>query len=310
MNAVIHIKKGLILVRLKEKNRQRLNLYIFLSPWIVGFIIFTLYPIISSFFYSFTDYNIVNPPKFIGLQNFKDLMNDDLFFKSIKVTLYYTFLSVPLQLILSLALALLLNQKIPYIGFFRTALYLPSMVSGVVMSLLWLWIFNSEFGLLNYLLSLIGIDGPMWLMDENWAIPALILMSLWLTGSGMVVFLAALQGVPASLHEAAVLDGAGKWQQLKIITLPMISPIILFQFIIGIIDSFQTFTQAVVMTRNGGPHYATYFYVFNLYTNAFKNYKIGYASALAWLLLITVMILTYFIIKASDKYVYYEGGKD
>ncbi len=297
-------------MRLKEKNRQRLNLYIFLSPWIVGFIIFTLYPIISSFFYSFTDYNIVNPPKFIGLQNFKDLMNDDLFFKSIKVTLYYTFLSVPLQLILSLALALLLNQKIPYMGFFRTALYLPSMVSGVVMSLLWLWIFNSEFGLLNYLLSLIGIDGPMWLMDENWAIPALILMSLWLTGSGMVVFLAALQGVPASLHEAAVLDGAGKWQQLKIITLPMISPIILFQFIIGIIDSFQTFTQAVVMTRNGGPHYATYFYVFNLYTNAFKNYKIGYASALAWLLLITVMILTYFIIKASDKYVYYEGGKD
>lgn len=297
-------------MRLKEKNRQRLNLYIFLSPWIIGFIIFTLYPIISSFFYSFTDYNIINPPKFIGLQNFKDLMNDDLFFKSIKVTLYYTFLSVPLQLILSLALALLLNQKIPYMGFFRTALYLPSMVSGVVMSLLWLWIFNSEFGLLNYLLSLIGIDGPMWLMDENWAIPALILMSLWLTGSGMVVFLAALQGVPASLHEAAVLDGAGKWQQLKIITLPMISPIILFQFIIGIIDSFQTFTQAVVMTRNGGPHYATYFYVFNLYTNAFKNYKIGYASALAWLLLITVMILTYFIIKASDKYVYYEGGKD
>lgn len=297
-------------MRLKEKNRQRLYLYIFLSPWIIGFIIFTLYPIISSFFYSFTDYNIIDPPKFTGLQNFRDLMNDDLFFKSIKVTLYYTFLSVPLQLILSLGLALLLNKKIPYMGFFRTALYLPSMVSGVVMSLLWLWIFNSEFGLLNYLLSLLGVDGPMWLMDENWAIPALILMSLWLTGSGMVVFLAALQGVPASLHEAAVLDGASKWQQLKIITLPMISPIILFQFIIGIIDSFQTFTQAVVMTRNGGPHYATYFYVFNLYTNAFKNYKIGYASALAWLLLITVMILTYFIIKASDKYVYYEGGKD
>jgi len=297
-------------VKLKETNRQRLNLYIFLAPWIVGFLIFTLYPIISSLFYSFTDFNIINPPKFIGLQNYSNLVKDDLFYQSIKVTLYYTFLSVPLQLILALALALLLNQKIPFMGFFRTALYLPSMVSGVVMSLLWLWIFNSEFGLLNYLLSLVGIKGPMWLMDERWAIPALILMSLWLTGSGMVVFLAALQGVPASLREAAVLDGAGKWQQLRIITLPMISPIILFQFIIGIIDSFQTFTQAVVMTRNGGPHYATYFYVFNLYTNAFKNYKIGYASALAWLLLITVMILTYFIIKASDKYVYYEGGKD
>lgn len=297
-------------MRLNENKRQRLNLYIFLTPWIVGFLIFTLYPIISSLFYSFTDYNIISPPKFVGLQNYANLINDDLFFKSIKVTLYYTFLSVPLQLFLALGLALLMNQKIPHMGFFRTALYLPSMVSGVVMSLLWLWIFNSEFGLLNYMLSLVGIKGPMWLMDEKWAIPALILMSLWLTGSGMVVFLAALQGVPTSLREAAVLDGASKWQQLRVITLPMISPIILFQFIIGIIDSFQTFTQAVVMTRNGGPHYATYFYVFNLYTNAFRNYKIGYASALAWLLLITVMVLTYFIIKTSDKYVYYEGGKD
>lgn len=297
-------------MRLNEEKRQRLNLYLFLTPWIIGFLIFTLYPIISSLYYSFTDYNITNPPRFIGLQNYTDLAHDDLFYQSIKVTLYYTFLSIPLQLVISLGMALLLNQKIPYMGLFRTALYLPSMVSGVVMSLLWLWIFNSDFGLLNYLLSMLGIKGPMWLMDESWAIPALILMSLWLMGSGMVVFLAALQGVPASLHEAAVLDGAGKWQQFKKITLPMISPIILFQFIMGIIESFQTFTQAVVMTRNGGPHYATYFYVFNLYTNAFRNYKIGYASALAWILLVAVMLLTLLIIKASDKYVYYEGGKD
>ncbi|EMS71237.1 carbohydrate ABC transporter permease [Ruminiclostridium cellobioparum] len=297
-------------MKLNENGRQRLNLYIFLSPWIIGLLVFTLYPIISSLFYSFTDYNIIDAPRFIGIRNYTDLMNDDLFFKSIKVTLYYTCLSVPIQLILSLALALLLNQKVPFMGFFRTSLYLPSMVSGVVMSLLWLWIFNSDFGLLNYLLSLAGIKGPMWLMDESWAIPALILMSLWLTGSGMVVFLAALQGVPVSLQEAAVLDGAGKWQQLRVITLPMISPIILFQLIMGIIDSFQTFTQAVVMTRNGGPHYATYFYVFNLYTNAFKNYKIGYASALGWLLLVTVMLLTYLIFKLSDKYVYYEGGQN
>lgn len=295
---------------MNEKKRQRMYLYLFLAPWIAGFLVFTLYPIISSLFYSFTDYNITNPPKFIGLENYNDLVKDDLFYQSIKVTLYYTFLSVPLQLVISIGLALLLNQKIRGIGIFRTSLYLPSMVSGVVMSLLWLWIFNSDFGLLNYLLSKLGIQGPMWLTDENWAIPALILMSLWLMGSGMVIFLAALQGVPAFLHEAAVLDGAGKWQQFKKITLPMISPIILFQFIMGIIDSFQTFTQAVVMTRNGGPHYATYFYVFNLYINAFRNYKIGYASALAWILLVTVMVLTYFIIKASDQYVYYEGGKD
>lgn len=300
----------MISVRLNEKKRQRMYLYLFLAPWIAGFLVFTLYPIISSLFYSFTDYNITNPPKFVGLENYNHLVKDDLFYQSIKVTLYYTFLSVPLQLVISIGLALLLNQKIRGIGIFRTSLYLPSMVSGVVMSLLWLWIFNSDFGLLNYLLSKLGIQGPMWLTDENWAIPALILMSLWLMGSGMVIFLAALQGVPAFLHEAAVLDGAGRWQQFKKITLPMISPIILFQFIMGIIDSFQTFTQAVVMTRNGGPHYATYFYVFNLYINAFRNYKIGYASALAWILLVTVMVLTYFIIKASDQYVYYEGGKD
>lgn len=297
-------------VRLNDKRRQRLNLYIFLSPWLLGFLIFTLYPIVSSLIYSLTDYNITNPPRFIGLKNYVDLAHDELFYQSIKVTLYYTFLSVPLQLVVSLGLALLLNQKIPGMGIFRTALYLPSMVSGVVMSLLWLWIFNSEFGLLNYLLSLVGIKGPLWLLDENWVIPALILMSLWLMGSGMVVFLAALQGVPSSLNEAAVLDGAGKWQRFKNVTLPMISPIILFQFIIGIIDSFQTFTQAMVMTRNGGPHYATYFYVFNLYINAFRNYKIGYASALAWILLAAVMLLTYLIIKSSDRFVHYEGGRD
>lgn len=297
-------------VKLNDKRRQRLNLYIFLSPWLLGFLIFTLYPIVSSFVYSLTDYNITNPPRFIGLKNYVNLAHDELFYQSIKVTLYYTFLSVPLQLVVSLGLAILLNQKIPGMGVFRTALYLPSMVSGVVMSLLWLWIFNSEFGLLNYLLSLVGIKGPLWLLDERWVIPALILMSLWLMGGGMVVFLAALQGVPASLNEAAVLDGAGRWQRFKNVTLPMISPIILFQLIIGIIDSFQTFTQAMVMTRNGGPHYATYFYVFNLYINAFRNYKIGYASALAWILLAAVMLLTWLIIRSSDRFVHYEGGRD
>ena len=295
---------------MNDKRRQRLNLYIFLSPWLLGFLIFTLYPIVSSFVYSLTDYNITNPPRFIGLKNYVNLAHDELFYQSIKVTLYYTFLSVPLQLVVSLGLAILLNQKIPGMGVFRTALYLPSMVSGVVMSLLWLWIFNSEFGLLNYLLSLVGIKGPLWLLDERWVIPALILMSLWLMGGGMVVFLAALQGVPASLNEAAVLDGAGRWQRFKNVTLPMISPIILFQLIIGIIDSFQTFTQAMVMTRNGGPHYATYFYVFNLYINAFRNYKIGYASALAWILLAAVMLLTWLIIRSSDRFVHYEGGRD
>ncbi|MCX7747275.1 MAG: sugar ABC transporter permease [Clostridia bacterium] len=294
-----------------DAKRHRLYFYLFISPWIIGFTLFTLYPIIASIYYSFTNYDGYNSAAFIGLGNFKELFfNDPLFWKSVKVTLYYTFLSVPLQLILSLSLAHLVNQNIPAKGFFRTALYMPSMISGVVLSLLWLWMFNAEFGFINNMLKLVGIQGPMWLLDEHWAVPALVISSLWASGAGMVIFLAALQGVPPSLKEASILDGAGRWQQFRHVTFPMISPIFLFQLIIGIIDSFQIFTQAVIMTNNGGPHYATHFYVYYLYANGFQNSKFGYASAMAWILLIMIMLLTAVILKLSKKYVYYEGGQN
>ena len=297
-----------------KKGRQALYFYLFISPWIVGFLVFEFYPILMSLYYSFLNYNITSAPVFVGFKNYLTAFGNGqdgfIFRKSIQVTLYYTLVSVPVGLILSLVFAMLLNLKVPGKGIFRTLMYLPSMVSGVSMSLLWLWIFNPQSGMMNYILSLFGIEGPMWLSSEKWAVPAIIIMSFWGTGEGMVLFLAALQGVPKDLEEAAVLDGASGPQRFWNITVPMISPIILFQLIINMINSFQIFTQAYVMTQSGGPHYATTFYVYNIYLNAFKYFKLGYASALSWMLLVFIMVLTLIIMKFSDRYVYYEGGEN
>lgn len=294
---------------LLKRRTQTRYFYLFIAPWIVGFLAFQLYPILSSLYFSFTDYEIPGKPVFIGFQNYITAFHDSIFFQSIEVTLYYTLLSVPIGLLLSLFFAMLLNQNVLGKGIFRTLMYLPSMVSGVSMSLLWVWIFNPQYGVANYLLSLIRISGPAWLSDEHWAVPSIIIMSFWMTGEGMVLFLAALQGVPRSLEEAALLDGANRFQRFRHITLPMISPIILFQLIINIINSFQVFTQAFVMTQ-GGPHYATTFYVYYIYQNAFVNFKMGYASALSWMLLAAVMIVTVLIMKFSNRFVYYEGGEN
>lgn len=292
-----------------KRKTEAIYFYIFILPWIIGFLLFTLYPILSSFYFSFTDYNITNAPTFVGFGNFLAAFQDEVFWRSIKATLYYTLLSVPIGLLLSLVFAMLLNVNLFARGMFRTIMYLPTMISGVSMSLLWTWIFNPQYGLANYLLSLIHVQGPHWLTNESWAVPSLVIMSFWTNGEGIVLFLAALQGVPKSLTEAALLDGANWFDRFKNVTLPMISPIFLFQLVVGIINSFQVFTQAFIMT-NGGPHYATTFYVFYIYQNAFMNFKMGYASALSWMLLIAVMIVTFLIIKFSNRYVYYEGGEN
>jgi multiple sugar transport system permease protein len=296
-------------MRTREERREARYFYLFASPWLIGFILFALYPVAASFYFSLTDYDIVNSPEYIGFGNYKELFHDDQFWKSVNVTLKYTFISVPLTLFLSLIFAILINRKIPFQGFFRTALYFPSMISGVSMALMWFWVFNPQAGLFNYALSLFGIEPIHWFLDENYALWALIIMSFWGMGGGMLIFLAGLQGVPAHLLEAAKLDGAGRWRSFWSVTFPMISPVFLFQMIIGVIDSFQVFTQAYTITQ-GGPNYSTWFYVYNIYINAFKNFRLGYASALAWLLLITVMIVTYLIIKMSNRFVYYEGGRD
>lgn len=292
----------------KRINREAKYFYLFISPWLVGFLLFILYPVLSSLYYSFTDYDAITSPVWIGLDNYQELFEDELFWLSIEATVKYTLMSVPVHLLLSLGFALLLNQKVPFRNLFRTSMYFPSMISGVAISIMWLWVLNPQIGVLNYLLSLFGIKGPLWLLDENWALPALVIMSLWSVGGGMVIFLAALQGVPAILYEAATLDGASRFRKLWNITLPLISPVLLFQLIMNIIQSFQVFTQAYVMTK-GGPAYSTMFYVYHLYKTAFYNFRMGYASAMAWILLIAILILTFIILKTSSRFVYYEGGE-
>ncbi|RKP51688.1 sugar ABC transporter permease [Cohnella endophytica] len=293
----------------RESRREGRWFYFFISPWLIGFIAFALIPVLASLYYSFTEYDIIHTPEFIGFGNYNELFHDDLFWNSIKVTLKYTFISVPLTLILSLFFAILINQKIPFRGFLRTAMYFPSMISGVAMALLWFWVFNPQAGLFNYFLSWFGIDTINWFLDEKYAMWALIIMSFWGMGGGMLIFLAGLQGVPQSLLEAAKLDGAGRLRTFWNVTLPLISPVFLFQLIIGLIDSFQVFTQAYTITQ-GGPNYSTWFYVFNIYINAFKNFRYGYASAMSWILLLAVMAITFVIMKMSNRYVYYEGGRE
>jgi multiple sugar transport system permease protein len=281
--------------------------YLFIAPWIIGFIVFTAGALLGSFSISLTEWNIVGAPIFIGLENYRKMVEDEFFWKSLKVTLLYLF-NVPLNLTLGLLLALLLNQKIKGVGIFRTIFYLPSVTAGVAVSLLWMWIFNPRFGVINVLLKMIGIIGPAWLGSETWALPALIMMSIWGVGGGMLIYLGALQGIPTTFYEAATLDGAGVWKKFLYITIPMVTPVLLLNLIMGVIVSFQSFTQAYIMTQ-GGPNYATLFYVLYLYEQAFRWFNMGYAAALSWVLFLLILVCTYLIFRTSSHWVYYEGGE-
>ncbi len=279
--------------------------WVFVSPWIIGFLAFTLIPISLSFYYGFTAYNIYQPPRWIGLANYQTLVNDPLFWKALYNTVYYTFISVPLTLALSLGVALLLNAKLPGMGFFRTVYFLPSVLSGVGVALLWMWVFNPDFGLINSLLEMIGIRGPLWLYSPEWSKPALIIMSMWGMGGVMVINLAGLQSIPGALYDAAKIDGAGPLGQLRYVTLPMLSPTLFFNFITLTIGSLQIFTQAYVMTQ-GGPINSTLFYVFYLFNLAFENLRMGYASAMAWILFLIIVAFSLFQMRLSRRWVYYE----
>ena len=255
---------------------------------------------------SFCEYDVLSPPKFVGFDNYITMFTEDpTFGLSLWNTLYYA-LSVPLGMALSLAIAMLLNYEIKGMAVYRTFFYLPAIMPAVAASLLWIWIFNPEQGILNNLLAQIGIVGPKWLQNEYWSKPALIIMSLWGAGGGMIVWLAGLKGIPAHLYEAAELDGAGRFRQFINITLPMLSPYILFNMIMGIIGSFQVFTQAYIMTR-GGPIDSTLFYAYALFNNAFKYMRMGYASALAWVLFAIVLTLTVLNLWLSKRWVHYES---
>ena len=285
--------------------RRNIEGYLFISPWIIGFVVFTAGALLGSFSISLTKWNIVSTAEFIGLQNYQTMVEDRFFWQSIKVTLYYL-LNVPLNVVLGLLLALLLNQKVKGLSVFRTIFFLPSVASGVAVSLLWMWIFNPRFGIINVLLKKIGIIGPLWLGSEAWAIPALIIMSIWGVGGGMLIYLGALQGIPTAFYEAATLDGAGAWKKFLHITIPMITPVLLLNLVMGVIVSFQVFTQAYVMT-DGGPNYATLFYVMYLYQQAFVWFNMGYASALSWVLFLIILVFTVIILKTSSSWVYYES---
>src|SRR5262245_14012312 len=288
--------------------REYIAFYLFASPWIIGLIIFTIGPMITSLYLSFTDYAVITSPNWVGLDNYIHMFTDDLLvWQALRVTALYSLGAVPLTLIISFLVALLMQQQVYGVRVFRTIYYLPSVISGVPVALLWMWVLNPEFGLMNNFLRLFGIEGPKWLFSTTWVIPSFVLMNLWGVGVPMVTFLAGLQGIPVHLYEAADIDGAGLWAKFRNVTLPMMSPVILFNVIAGIIDSFQTFTPAFLMT-NGGPANSSLFYGLYLYNNAFKWFKMGYASALAWLMFLIILLLTGLVFRSSLRWVYYEGG--
>ena len=296
-----------MLKRLSLRQREEVWFIVLVSPFFLGFLIFTAYPLLASFYYSLSRYDVLTPPSWVGLNNYLELVKDTLFWKSLFVTTLYTLGSVILGMIFSLGLALLLNQNVPGLKVFRTIFYLPSIISGVALATLWIWIFNSDFGILNFLISsLTGLKGPSWLASEQWVVPSLIIVSLWGLGGTMVIFLAGLQGIPTELYEAADLDGANGLRKFLSITLPLLTPVVFFNGLTGMIASFQVFTTAMVMT-GGGPNYASYFLVLYIYNSAFRNFRMGFASALAWILFAIVMILTLFSFRSSASWVHYEG---
>lgn len=286
--------------------------YLFVSPFIIGFILFMLGPMLFSFVGSFTNYNLTSQMDFIGLDNFKRMFTqDELFWKSLYNTLYYVALNVPLTAIGSLSMALLLNRRIRGISVFRTIFYLPSILSGVAVSILWMQLLSPSTGLVNTLLSFIGIEGPAWLFDPEWTKPALILMKLWSVGGSMLLYLSTLQNVPKQLYEAAELDGANAWQTFRHITYPMITPIIFYDIITSTIGAFQIFQEAYVMTESGtaGPSNSLLFYNFYTWNKAFVAFDMGYAMAMSMILFVIVMILTIINLKLAPRWVHYSGGK-
>jgi len=298
--------------KLSMSTREALVFYLLISPWIFGFLAFQLGPLLASLGFSFTDYDVVHKPAFLGAENYRTMLFDDkLFWQSLKVTFTYAVMALPLGIAFALFLAVLLNQKIPAMAFFRTVFYMPSVIAGVAVSLLWLWLFNPNLGLINHVLrSVFGIQGPNWLLNKTTVIPSYVIMSLWGVGASVIIYLAALQSVPTELYEAASLDGAGATRRFRHVTLPMISPVILFTFITGMIGALQVFTQAYVMSDRGrgGPNYASLFYGLYLFQNAFRYYKLGYASALAWVLFLIILGLTLLTFKISSDRVFYQSG--
>ena len=299
---------------MKLNLREHLEGYLFISPWILGMVLFALGPILASFGLAFTRWNLFTEPEYVGWANFQKLAHDPLFYKSVFNTIYYTVFAVPLGLVLALGLAMLVNHRLRGVNFFRTAFFLPNVVAGIAMLLLWKWLFDPNFGLINLFLDWtglmavfewIGIGRPQWISSRAGAMPGLVFMSIWGLGGSMMIFLAGLQNIPRELIEAAELDGAGPWKRFRYVTLPLLTPTIFFLTMVGVIASLQIFNQAYVMTQ-GGPAHATLFYVLYLFQTAFERFQMGYACAMALVLFIITLIVSLIQLAMGKKWVHYQ----
>ncbi|GGD46893.1 carbohydrate ABC transporter permease [Paenibacillus nasutitermitis] len=291
------------------KKKEAIAGYLFTLPAILGLLIWTIGPMIASLVISLTDWQIISGANWVGFDNYKTIFTDDLFFKkSLLVTVYFALGSVVFTMLASIIVALFMNYEVKGQALFRTVFYLPTIVPAVASSMLWVWLFNPDFGLLNAVLKAVGLPSLMWIYDETTVIPSLILMSMWGCGSAALIILAGLQDVPKHLLEAVEIDGGNSWHKFRFVTVPMITPVIFFNLVMGLIGSLQAFTQAYVMT-GGGPNNGTLFYVFLIYREAFQQNHFGYASALSWILFALIAVLTAVVFKSSKGWVHYGGGK-
>ena len=290
------------------RRRETIAFYLTIAPWLAGFILLTAGPMLLSLLATFTDWDLLTPPAWAGLDNYRSLADDPLFWQSLKVTAIYTLAYVPLDLVGGMLLALLVRPRLRGMGAFRTIFYLPAVFSGVAFVVVWVWLLDPRGGLINLALSQIGIQGPAWLNDPKWALPALVLMSFWGWGRSMVIFLGGMSAIPGELYEAAAMDGAGKLQSFWTVTLPLISPTLFFNLVLSIIATFQTFTNAFVAT-DGGPLDATLFLVLYIYRQAFQYLHMGYAATLAWVLLAIILALTLLVVRSQRWWVFYLGER-
>jgi multiple sugar transport system permease protein len=298
-------------LRLTFAQREALEGYICLAPWALGFLLWIAGPMVTSLVLSLTEYDLYHPPTFIGLANYqRAFFEDKLFWGSLGRTFYFAAVAVPLGIVGSLLAALLLNQRLKGTSVFRTLYFLPHLTPAVAAALLWVWVLQPEVGLVNYLLSLVGVQGPAWFGSKEWAIPSIMLIALWtnIGGNRMMIFLAGLQSVPQELIDAAEVDGANVWQRFRHVTLPMISPTIFFNLVLGVIGALQVFTISFIATK-GGPAYATWFYALHIYQEAFQYFNMGYASALAWIFFVVMFAFTLIQVRASARWVFYQGGE-
>jgi multiple sugar transport system permease protein len=292
---------------LSQRAQEEVAAYLFILPWLIGFLIFTAGTMLYSLGLSLFQTDLLSGTKFVGLGNYQQLLGDDLFKKSLWVSTIYTAILVPCGTVLALIIALMLNQKIRGLGFWRTVYYLPAVVSGVAVALIWSWVLQPEYGIMNSFLRAFGIQGPRWFFSEDWAVFSLTLVALWGTGTNMLLYLAGLQSIPTELHEASKIDGAGAWATFWHVTLPLLTPTIFFNVITSIIYSYQAVDNALIIT-NGGPNNATLTMVLYLYQQAFQLFKFGYAAAIAWALFAIVMIFALVLFRSSQWWVHYEGG--